>query len=108
MNRSSTHPNVNEVPIGCVTIIRTVLTHGRHEGPVLECKTPDTYGLEDFGQLFILGEKRLQKEGIRYLALQCCHMDQSYGRKGGAYWWFLVREVLLGVGIAPVDERHIG
>jgi hypothetical protein len=90
-----------------MAVISTVLTHGRHEGPVLERETPDSYGLEDFGQLFILGENGLWKKEVRYWALQLfMQADRSYRRKGGAYRWFLVREVLVGVGIASVEERH--
>ena len=45
---------MNEMPVGRMTVIRTVLAHRRHEDPVLEGETPDVYGSEEFGEGLIL------------------------------------------------------
>ena len=45
-DESGAYSDVNEMPVGRVTIIGAVLTHGGHEDPVLEGETPDGYGLE--------------------------------------------------------------
>ena len=53
---------MNEMPVGRMTVIRAVLTHRSHEGPVLEGETPYGYGLEELGEGFILGKIGLEKE----------------------------------------------
>ena len=45
-DESGAYSDVNEMPVGRVTVIGAVLTHGGHEDPVLEGETPDGYGLE--------------------------------------------------------------
>jgi len=56
---------VNEVPIGRVAIVGTVLAQRRNECSVLEGKTPDGYRLEELRELLILGEVGLEKGEIR-------------------------------------------
>ena len=55
---------MNEMPVGRVTVIRAVLTHGSHEDPVLEGETTDTYGLEELWECLILGEIGLEREKV--------------------------------------------
>ena len=50
-----------EVPVSCVAIVSTELTHRGHPGPVLESATPDRYGLEEFGQGLVLREIGLEE-----------------------------------------------
>jgi len=55
---------MNEMPVGRVTVIRAVLTHGSHEDPVLEGETTDAYGLEELWECLILGEIGLEREKV--------------------------------------------
>jgi hypothetical protein len=54
--RPDTYSNVNEMPVCRMTVIGAVLAHRRHKGPVLEGEAPNGYGLEELGELLILGE----------------------------------------------------
>ena len=38
---SDTYSGVNEMPVGRMAVIRAVLTHRSHEGPILEGEAPD-------------------------------------------------------------------
>ena len=72
--KSSTHSDMNEMPVGRMTVIRAVLAHRRHEDPVLEGETPDVYGLEELGEGLILREIGLEKEEI------CDRAPRALGR----------------------------
>lgn len=61
---SCAYSDMNEMPVGRVTVIRAVLTHGSHEDPVLEGETTDTYGLEELWECLILGEIGLEREKV--------------------------------------------
>ena len=71
---SGAHSDMNEMPVGRMTVIRAVLAHRRHEDPVLEGETPDVYGLEELGESLILGEIGLEKEEI------CDRAPRALGR----------------------------
>jgi len=62
---SDAYSDVYEMPVGRVAIIGTVLTHGGHEGPVLEGKSLDGNGSEELGEGLILGKIGLEKGKIR-------------------------------------------
>ena len=68
--KSGAHSDMNEMPVGRMTVIRAVLAHRSHVGPVLEGETPDGYGLEELGEGLILGEIGLEKEEICDRALR--------------------------------------
>ena len=67
---SGAHSDMNEMPVGRMTVIRAVLAHRSHVGPVLEGETPDGYGLEELGEGLILWEIGLEKEEICDRALR--------------------------------------
>ena len=58
---SGTYSDMNEMPVGRVSIVRAVLTHRSHEDSVLEGETPDGYGLEELREGLILGEIGLEQ-----------------------------------------------